>query len=108
METLESYTCSCYPGYTLEPNGHTCTGMYIDKHVTLMSVYAFTPVYSFNQIHQVEMLLCMYMCYSSQPAELTQLVRAECFGPEAANITVFNGLSFCCTAYLFYIVLLVW
>ena len=28
METLESYTCSCYPGYTLESDGHTCTGMY--------------------------------------------------------------------------------
>ena len=27
METLESYTCSCYPGYTLELDGHTCSGM---------------------------------------------------------------------------------
>lgn len=30
METIESYTCSCYPGYTLDSNGHSCTGMYID------------------------------------------------------------------------------
>ena len=25
-ETLYSYTCSCYPGYTLEHDGHTCIG----------------------------------------------------------------------------------
>ena len=25
-ETLHSYTCSCYPGYTLEQDGHSCIG----------------------------------------------------------------------------------
>ena len=41
VETLENYTCSCYPGYTLESNAHTCTGMYIDILLTLM--YMFLP-----------------------------------------------------------------
>ena len=25
-ETIDNYTCSCYPGYTLQLDGHTCTG----------------------------------------------------------------------------------
>ena len=25
-ETIESYTCSCYVGYTLDLDGHTCVG----------------------------------------------------------------------------------
>ena len=25
-ETINNYTCSCYPGYTLQLDGHTCTG----------------------------------------------------------------------------------
>ena len=25
-ETIESYTCSCYPGYTLQEDEHTCVG----------------------------------------------------------------------------------
>ena len=25
-ETIYSYTCSCYPGYTLQRDGHTCLG----------------------------------------------------------------------------------
>ena len=44
-ETLESYTCSCYPGYTLESNGHTCTGMYMDKSSCVTyAVIIITPV----------------------------------------------------------------
>ena len=27
-ETIQSYTCFCYPGYTLQLDGHTCIGMY--------------------------------------------------------------------------------
>ena len=26
-ETLYSYTCSCYPGYTLHTDGYTCIGL---------------------------------------------------------------------------------
>ena len=25
-ETINNYTCSCYPGYTLQADGKTCTG----------------------------------------------------------------------------------
>ena len=25
-ETVHSYYCSCYPGYTLQEDGHNCTG----------------------------------------------------------------------------------
>ena len=25
-DTIESYFCSCYPGYTLQPDKHTCLG----------------------------------------------------------------------------------
>jgi len=25
-ETIKNYTCSCYPGYTLQQDGHSCTG----------------------------------------------------------------------------------
>ena len=34
-ETLYSYTCSCYPGYTLEHDGHTCIG----KNSILLNLY---------------------------------------------------------------------
>ena len=26
-ETIRSYSCSCFPGYTLETDGHTCIGV---------------------------------------------------------------------------------
>ena len=25
-ETIDSYTCSCYPGYTVDTDEHNCTG----------------------------------------------------------------------------------
>lgn len=28
-ETVASYTCSCYPGYTLQEDEHTCIGKLI-------------------------------------------------------------------------------
>ena len=34
-ETIDSYTCSCYPGYTLEADGHNCTGkkLHLAHHI---------------------------------------------------------------------------
>ena len=43
METLDSYTCSCYPGYTLELDGHTCSGMNITY--TICAIFKYLPFF---------------------------------------------------------------
>ena len=54
-ETIQSYVCSCYPGYTLDTDQHTCTG-----ETTYFGIVMKHPVMCFGRelyfiLHAIQM-----------------------------------------------------
>ena len=60
-ETIQNYTCSCYPGYTLQSNGYTCTGKIVQALFFVVYSFQLLIFAFFNQIWTVVPLMAMFV-----------------------------------------------